>query len=57
MPRETPKRGHRPARADRASTVIVAVRLTQAERDAWQRAAGDRPLSEWIRERCAVSPR
>lgn len=45
-----PGRG-RPPRANGA-TKRIELRLTAAEREAWERAAGDRSLSEWIREAC-----
>jgi hypothetical protein len=31
---------------------VVKIRVTVAERKAWERAAGKLSLSEWIRERC-----
>lgn len=29
----------------------LTIRATASERIAWERAAGDRPLGEWIRDR------
>lgn len=42
----------RPRRATRVADELVAVRLTKAERRAWEKAAGELSLSEWIRETC-----
>jgi hypothetical protein len=43
----------RPAAAGEARDVVVKLRATAAERDAWQAAASREglPLSEWIRSR------
>ena len=47
MPR---KRGPgRPPLGDAARRTCVTVKLTDAERAAWAAAAGERPLSEWLR--------
>ncbi len=54
------RRRGRPARAGTAGAQVT-VRLIAAEREAWERAAGDWPLAEWVREVCneraASSPR
>jgi len=46
-------RGRQP-RASIAATARVTLRLTGRERQTWQRAAGPRPLSDWIRESCEL---
>ena len=43
----------RPPLGDTARSVIVTIKLTPAEAEQWRAMAGDRPLSEWIRQRCA----
>lgn len=43
----------RPKLGDKARTRLVALKLTEAEYEQWRALAGDRPLSEWIRQRCA----
>lgn len=48
MPKQR-KRG-RPSLGDAARRNCVTVKLTDAERAAWAAAAGERPLSEWLRE-------
>ena len=54
MPRAAKKRGPgRPPLGDKARSRIVALKLTEAEYEEWRAAAGDQPLSEWIRQRCA----
>ncbi len=45
------KPGPKP-RAGKTADGRIELRVTPDERKAWERAAGDRPLSEWIRERC-----
>jgi hypothetical protein len=42
----------RPRRAAKVADELIALRLTKAERRAWERAAGDRSLSDWIRDTC-----
>jgi hypothetical protein len=42
----------RPPRSSKAATERVELRLTTAERKAWERAAGDLSLSDWIRDLC-----
>ena len=54
MPRAPKKRGPgRPPLGDAARSVIVTIKLTPAEAEQWRAMAGDHPLSEWIRQRCA----
>jgi hypothetical protein len=47
--------GGRPARRGRAATEQVTIRLTSDELAAFKRAAGDAPLADWIRTRCAAA--
>ena len=48
------KRGPgRPTLGDKARSRLVALKLTEAEYKLWRALAGDKPLSEWIRQRCA----
>ncbi len=54
MPRRKKSRAGRPSLGDKARTIPVVVKVSEAERAAWRARAGDRPLSEWIRERCSV---
>lgn len=39
----------RPPRAARPSSERIEIRITAAERKAWERAAGETTLSEWLR--------
>lgn len=48
------RRPGRPSLGDAARSRVVTVKLTEAEHAAWLALAGDRPLSEWIRQRCAT---
>jgi hypothetical protein len=41
----------RPPRAG-APTKMISVRLTELEREAWERAAAGKSLAIWIRELC-----
>ena len=43
----------RPTLGDKARSRLVALKLTEAEYKLWRALAGDKPLSEWIRQRCA----
>jgi hypothetical protein len=40
----------RPPRSDKPATERIEVRLTKDERKAWERAAGKRTLSDWLRD-------
>jgi hypothetical protein len=40
----------RPPRSDTAATERLELRITADERAAWERAAGDAPLSVWLRD-------
>jgi hypothetical protein len=40
----------RPPRVGKVAGEIVKLRVTADERRAWRRAAGQRSLSEWIRD-------
>lgn len=42
----------RPPRSSKPSLGRVELRVTAAERKAWERAAGAKSLSEWIRALC-----
>lgn len=42
----------RPPRAGKPAEERIEVRLTAAERRAWERAAGEQTLSDWIRALC-----
>lgn len=42
----------RPPRRGEAAETRVSVRVTDAELEAWTRAAGEQSLGEWIRDRC-----
>jgi len=47
--------GRRPLRG--APSKPLTLRVTDAERAAWQRAAGERKISDWIRDTCnAAAP-
>lgn len=48
----TAKRPGRPLRSNKPSLERIEIRITTAERKAWEKAAGDLTLSEWIRQRC-----
>lgn len=45
------RRPGRPSRDGFASGRLT-IRVSAPEREAWKRAAGDRSLTEWIREQC-----
>ncbi len=36
-------------RGGKAATTQITIRLTDAERAAWERAAGERPIADWAR--------
>jgi hypothetical protein len=40
----------RPPRAGKVARERIEIRATTAERRAWERAAGDVPLSMWLRD-------
>lgn len=42
----------RPSLGELARSRVVTVKVTEAEYQAWETAAGDQTLSEWIRQRC-----
>jgi hypothetical protein len=50
MPKK-PKVG-RPRRAGKVADDRITIRATAAERRAWERAAGEQNLSDWIRAQC-----
>ena len=52
MPRRKKSRPGRPSLGDKARTIPVVVKVSEAERTAWRAEAGDRPLGEWIRAHC-----
>jgi hypothetical protein len=56
-PRKAPPKIGRPARAGKAATERIEIRVTKLERLDWQRAAElcGETLSEWIRRRCSVN--
>lgn len=39
----------RPPRAGKRAAERIEVRVTKVERQAWERAAGDATLSDWLR--------
>lgn len=43
------RRPGRPPRSSVPATDRLEMRITPAEREAWERAAGDLSLSEWLR--------
>lgn len=54
MTRKKPRRG-RPARAGKAATERIELRVTKLERAAWEHEAAKRGMSvsEWIRRCCS----
>lgn len=44
-----PRPPGRPPRSKKASNERITIRATKAERQLWERAAGDVVLSEWLR--------
>lgn len=52
MPRARKPRRGRPPLGNKARTIPLVVKVSVDEREAWRAKAGDRPLGEWIRERC-----
>lgn len=49
MRRRKKNPGGRPPRYATVSDVRIAVRCHKSEHERWSRAAGDMPLSEWLR--------
>ena len=49
----------RPPRAGKVARERIEIRVTAAERKAWERAAGGTPLSTWLRDAAneATKPR
>lgn len=46
---EVKRRPGRPPRATKPSLERIEIRVTAAERRAWERAAGKQTLSDWLR--------
>jgi hypothetical protein len=47
----------RKSRAAKASPHVVCTRITEKEWLAWKKAAGAKPLAEWIRDLCNSAAR
>ena len=56
MPRRKKPRRGRPARAGKAATERIEIRVTKLERASWEHAAAQAGMnvSEWIRRRCRI---